>query len=343
MRVLQVDSGREWRGGQNQVRLLCRELGKRAGIEQVLVTKTGSELARRVSAAGITVQGTSWEIGLDPRAWWHLRRTIAAFQPDVIHVHDSHALTLTAMVTIGRTLVATRRVDFHVGRFGPWRRPDRIIAVSDAVKQILTRDGIAADGITVVPDGIDPEEIRRSATPALDIRSQLRIPATTPLAVNAAALVDHKDHRTLVRAAQYARALKPELHWIIAGDGPLRAALTSEIARLGLEDRVHLVGYVERIEALIAEASVFVMSSKTEGLGSVILNALALGRPVVATTAGGIPEILPPEVLVPVEAAEALAQKVVDVLDRPTPVSFPPGCSAGAMAQGVLAVYRALL
>ena len=345
MRVLQVDSGREWRGGQNQVWLLCRELGTDAGIAQVLVTKSGSELARRVGDDGVTVQGTTWEIGLDPRAWWQLRRTIAAFQPDVIHVHDSHALTLAATVALGRTLVATRRVDFHVGRFGAWHRPDRIIAVSEAVKQILTRDGIAADAITVVRDGIDPDEIRRAATPPLDIRSHLSIPAGAPLAVNAAALVDHKDQRTLVRAARYARALEPQLHWIIAGEGPLRASLTAEIARLELEDRVHLVGFVDRIEALIAEASVFVMSSKTEGLGSVILNALALGRPVVATAAGGIPELLPAEVLVPAGTADALAQKVVDALKHPAPapLPFPPRFTANAMAHGVLDVYRALL
>ncbi|HEV8510925.1 MAG TPA: glycosyltransferase [Gemmatimonadales bacterium] len=343
MRVLQVDSGREWRGGQNQVRLLCRELGRGPAIEQVLVTKTGSELARRAAADGTNVQGTAWEIGLDPRAWWHLRRTIAAFQPDIIHVHDSHALTLAATVALGRTLVATRRVDFHVGRFGAWRRPDRIIAVSDAVKQMLIGDGIAADAITVVPDGIDPEEIRRASTPALDIRSQLRISAKASLAVNAAALVDHKDQRTLVRAARYARELEPQLHWIIAGEGPMRASLTAEIARLELQGRVQLVGHVDRVEALIAEASVFVMSSKQEGLGSVILNALALDRPVVATAAGGIPEILPPEVLVPTGAAEALAQKVVDVLRHPTPLPFPPRFSAPAMAHGVLDVYRALL
>jgi glycosyltransferase involved in cell wall biosynthesis len=343
LRVLQVDSGREWRGGQHQVWLLCRELAKSSEIEQILVTKNGSELARRAGDDGVTVQGTTWEIGLDPRAWWHLRRTIAAFQPDVIHVHDSHALTLVATVSLGRTLVATRRVDFHVGRFGAWRRPDRIIAVSEAVKHILIRDGIAADAITVVPDGIDPEEIRRSATPALDIRSQLRIPGDAPLVVNAAALVDHKDQRTLVRAAQYARTLEPSLHWIIAGEGPLRSALSAEIARLELQDRVHLVGYVDRINALIAEASVFVMSSKTEGLGSVILNALALGRPVVATAAGGIPEILPAEVLVPPSTADALAQKVVDMLRNPTPLPFPPRFTSHAMAHGVLDVYRALL
>src|SRR3989475_13003903 len=224
MRVLQVASGREWRGGQQQVLLLCRELSRNTAVEQVLVTKQGGELARRAAAEGITVQGVAWEIGLDPRAWWHLRRAISAFQPDIIHVHDSHALTLAATVASGRSLVATRRVDFHVGRFGAWRRPDRIVAVSSAVKQILIRDGIAADAITVVPDGIDPDETRRAATPALDTRSRLRLSAKTPLAVHAAALVDHNDQRTLVRAAHYARPFEPDLHLIIPGAGSLRAA-----------------------------------------------------------------------------------------------------------------------
>jgi glycosyltransferase involved in cell wall biosynthesis len=342
LRVLQVDSGREWRGGQNQVRLLCRELGRETGVEQILVTKQDGELARRAAAEGTDVHGTAWEIGLDPRAWWHLRRTIAAFQPDIIHVHDSHALTLAATVALGRTLVATRRVDFHVGRFGAWRRPDRIIAVSEAVKQILIRDGITANAITVVRDGIDPEDVRHAATPPLDIRAQLRLSPKALIALNAAALVDHKDQRTLVRAARHARALEPQLHWVIAGEGPLRATLGAEITRLELRGRVHLVGWVDRIEALIAAADVFVMSSKLEGLGSVVLNALALGRPVVATRAGGLPEVVPPELLVPVGDAEALAQKVVDTLHHPPAVALPKLFSASTMARGVLDVYRAL-
>ena len=343
LRILQVDSGREWRGGQNQVRLLCRELSHAKGIEQVLVTRRTGELARRAAADGTTVHGTAWEMALDPRAWWQLRRTISAFRPDIIHAHDSHALTLAATLARRRTLIAARRVDFHVGRFGGWRRADRIIAVSDAAKQVLVADGIAGDKVTVVRDGIDPEEIRRASLPPLDIRARLGIPADAPLAVNAAALVDHKDHGTLIQAARHARALASDLHWIIAGEGPRRAALAAQIARLELQGHVHLVGWVDRIEALINEASVFVMSSKMEGLGSVILNALALGRPVVATAAGGIPEILPAEVLVPSGDADALAKKVVDVLKHPIPLPFPPGFSANAMARGVLAVYRALL
>ena len=106
---------------------------------------------------------------------------------------------------------------------------------------------------------------------------------------------------------------------------------------------MHLLGYVDRIDALIADASVFVLSSTTEGLGSVVLNALALGRPVVATAAGGIPEILPAEVLVPVGAAEAMAQRIVKMLEHPMPLPLPPRFAASAMAQGVLDVYRSLV
>jgi glycosyltransferase involved in cell wall biosynthesis len=343
MRILQVDSGRAWRGGQNQVWLLCRELSREAGIEQALVTKQGSELARRAASSGVSVLGTAWEIGLDPRAWWHLRRTIATFQPDVIHVHDSHALTLGATVAIGRKIVATRRVEFHIGRFGSWRRPDRIIAISEAVKNVLIADGIASDAVVVVHDGIDVDEVRKAGAVPLDIRGEAGIPASARLAISAAALTGEKDHRTLIRAAHYASARRPDLHWVIAGEGKLRESLASEIERLGLRDRVHLIGHVDRVDALIAAADVFVLSSKSEGLGSVVLNALALGRPVVATAAGGVPELLPPDLLVPVEDAEGLAQKVVDVLDHPTPPPFPAGFSARDMGQGVLDVYRALL
>jgi len=343
MRVLQVDSGRRWRGGQHQVWLLCRALGREHGIEQVLVTRQDSELARRAAAAGITVHGTAWDMGLDPRAWWQLRRTIASFRPDVIHVHDSHALTLAATIAIGRTVVATRRVEFHVGRFSAWRRADRIIAVSEAVKRVLVAAGIAPKAVAVVYDGIDVADVRRAALPPLEIRRQLSIPAPAPIVVNAAALTGEKDHRTLIRAAHYARAMRPDLHWIIAGDGELRDSLVADIDRLKLGDRVHLIGHVDRVDALIAAATVFVLSSKSEGLGSVLLDALALARPVVATAAGGIPEILPPEALVPVAAAEFLAQKVVNILANPVPPPLPARCSASAMAHGVLDVYRALL
>jgi glycosyltransferase involved in cell wall biosynthesis len=377
MRVLPVDSGREWRGGQNQVRLLCRELVADPQIDLRLATQRGSELERRAAASGITVRGLPWTIGLDPRAVWGLYRTMVRFQPDIVHAHDSHALTVASaaarlltrqrrfdegrfwnvlwwplsLVTapwdddeLRPRLVGTRRVDFHIRPRSAWRRLDRVIAISEAVKQILVRDGQNPRDVAVVPSGVDADEVRRDAARPLDIRRRLGLAPGTPLAANVAALVDHKDQRTLIRAAGTARALRPDLHWVIAGEGPLRGSLEAEIARLDLRDRVHLLGYIEEADALIREANVFVMSSKEEGLGSVILNALALEKPVVATAGGGIPEILPGDALVPVGDADRLAQRVVQVVAHPpAPNPLPARFTARAMAHGVLAVYRSLL
>lgn len=351
MRVLQVDSGREWRGGQNQVRLLARELARAPGLAQRLVTRRGGELARQAAAQGVAVAGASWTIAFDPRAWWRLVHEASAFRPDVIHAHDSHALQLALWARrwlrgAGRAprVIATRRVDFHVRPGGPWFHADRVIAVSKAVRAVLVADGLPASRITVVPDGVDPEEIRRAAAapPPLGVRRRLGLADGTPLALNVAALVDHKDQRTLVRAAQAARALRPDLHWAIAGEGRLRGALLREIRARNLADRVHLLGFIEEVDALIREADVFVMSSKEEGLGSVMLEALVLEKPVVATRGGGLPELVPAEWLVPVGDAEALARVVLRALDHPSPFPLPQKFTALAMAEGVLATYRAL-
>jgi glycosyltransferase involved in cell wall biosynthesis len=350
VRVLQVDAGREWRGGQNQVRLLSRELSRDSSVEVVLVTQRGSELARRAAAVGVTVQEIPWSIGLDPRAAWRLYLTGRVFRPDVVHVHDSHALSLTRVARWGdsplsrATLVGHRRVDFHIRPRSNWFRADRLIAVSAAVQRVLVADGVSPRDITVIHDGIDPDEVRSRAATPYGIRRRLGLAPGAPLAVNVAALVDHKDQCTLIRAAALARAQRPDLHWAIAGDGPLRPTLEREIAAANLGDRVHLLGYVPEADALIREADVFVMSSKEEGLGSVILHALVLEKPVVATAGGGIPEVVPAEFLVPVGDASALAAKVVDSLTHPaSPIPFPAQFTAKSMADATLALYRSLV
>src|SRR3989442_682421 len=263
LRVLQVDAGREWRGGQDQGRLPAPERARAGGgLEQLLVTQRGSELARRAGAAGVRVRAVPWGPSLDPRALWHLSRAVATFRPDVLHAHDSHALQLAHWArrlaganARGRAgapaLVATRRVDFHVRPGSVWLRADRVIAISEAVKGILVTDGVPAARITVVWSGIDADEVRQAAARPLDIRARLGLASRTPLAVNVAALVDHKDHRTLLGAARAARDARPDLHWAIAGEGELRRGLTAEIARLGLADRVHLLGHIADADALI--------------------------------------------------------------------------------------------
>ncbi len=350
MRVLHVDSGREYRGGQDQVRLLARELAGAPEVEQRLVTRRDSELARRAGAEGVAVRGVPWGPGLDPRAWGRLVIESLAWPPDLIHAHNSHAVTLAVWARrflryagTAPRIVATRRVVFPLRVGSALRHADAVIAVSQAVKAGLVTAGIVAGEIAVVPDGVDPAAVRAAAATPLGIRARLALADATPLVANIAALEPSKDQATLVRAAHAARALCPGLHWVIAGTGPGRALIEHEIRRLDMADRVHLLGYVEQADALIRESDVLVMSSKQEGLGSVVLHALALARPVVATAGGGLPEIVPAEWLVPVGDHEALARKVVQALEHPVPVPLPPQCTAAAMAAAVLALYRSLV
>jgi glycosyltransferase involved in cell wall biosynthesis len=120
----------------------------------------------------------------------------------------------------------------------------------------------------------------------------LGLPATARVAANVAALVPHKDHTTLLRSAERLKHRHPDLHWVVAGEGELRARLEAQVIELGLNGVVHLIGHNPSPERLIADADVFVMSSQQEGLGTSVLEAMALGIPVASTTAGGLPEML---------------------------------------------------
>jgi glycosyltransferase involved in cell wall biosynthesis len=315
--IVHVASGREWRGGQRQVWLLSRELA-RLGVEQVVVTGHGSELARRSAESGVRVRTAGWRAGLDPRVLWPILSEVRK-RPSILHAHDAHALTLAGVCStlIDTPLVVTRRVDFPLQRPGYWVRADRVIAISQAVADVLVASGVAEKRIQVIHSGIPLET-------ALDmgrfgIRQHLALSSDTRIATNVAALVRHKDHETLLGAAKHLQASRPDLHWVIAGEGELRPTLEGLIEGLGLAGRVHLLGHVEEPSRLIADSDLFVMSSREEGLGTSVLDAMALGIPVASTAAGGLPEMLRngAGLMTPPEDPAALAGSVARILEDP--------------------------
>jgi glycosyltransferase involved in cell wall biosynthesis len=168
--------------------------------------------------------------------------------------------------------------------------------------------------------------------------------------VNVAALVPHKDHATLLGSAALLRERFPRLHWVIAGDGPLHGELERLREQLGLRDCVHLLGHVPEPLGLVADANVFVMSSREEGLGTSVLDAMALGIPVASTTAGGLPEMLGTGagILVPPNQPAALADAVARLLADPElrtqvrdrALTVVQRFSAQRMAAEVGTVYR---
>jgi L-malate glycosyltransferase len=349
LRIVHAASGREWRGGERQVWLLARELAHGGDLDQVVVTARGSELARRVRADGIQVREARWRAGLDPRA---VPALVRALQPgaSLLHAHDAHAVTLGGVAArlTRRPYVATRRVDFRLRRPGFWAGADRVIAISHAVADVLRADGISPARITLVHSGIDLGELRRTAR--LGVRQALRLAPRARLAANVAALVGHKDHATLVRAASLLVERCPDLHWVVAGEGPLRGSLERLRADLGLDGRVHFLGHLAEPTGLIADADVFVMSSREEGLGTSVLDAMGLGIPVASTSAGGLPEMLQDGagLLVtpgrPDELAAAVARLIEDsALAQATAARAAATVerfTAGRMAEAVRQVYR---
>lgn len=352
--IVHVASGREWRGGQNQVYLLTRELARaRDPVRQVVVTGAGTMLARKLADAGVPVRGVGWRAGLSVTALAGAVRECAG-GPSLLHAHDAHALTIAGVAGLltGTPFVVTRRVVFPLGRRGFWPRAERIIAVSQAVRDALLADGLPPQKIPVVHSGIDLEAVR-SANPA-GIRARLGLPEDAPLVVSLGALDRDKDPEALLAAAAALAGRSPELYWAIAGDGPLRSRLEAAIARENLGTRVALVGRLDHEDALrlIASARVYVTATRAEGLGTTVLEAMALGVPIVATRVGGIPEMLGDGagVLIPPGDPAELAAAVEELLMNSELRARSVGRAADrvehftarAMAEGVLAVYRTM-
>ncbi len=313
-RIVHLASGREWRGGQRQVLLLAREL-RRLGLDQLVITTAGSRLTAELAEAGVPTRPVGWRTGLSPHALWAAVAE-ARRLPSILHAHDAHALTLAGLASLvtRAPFVVTRRVDFPLRRQGLWTKAAAVMAISEAVRRILIGDGIDAARISVVHSGIDLD--RAADVRPGGIRTELGLPEAGPLAVCVAALVGHKDHSTLLRAAARLRDRLPDLHYALAGEGDLRTELESLARDLGVAPVIHFLGHVIEPRRLIAAGTVFVLSSSEEGLGTSVLDALALGIPVVATGAGGIPEMLEggAGILVAPKDSAGLAEGIAQVI-----------------------------
>ncbi|MHB1222956.1 MAG: glycosyltransferase family 4 protein [Gemmatimonadaceae bacterium] len=323
LRILHLDTERGWRGGERQLLWLAEEL-RRQGHLCYVAARSGELLADRSRRRGMPTVSCNPAGEADLIAAMRLRRMLRLLDVEVIHAHTAHALALAVLATMGRPIpvVAARRVDFPLRRNAATRwkyaHAAAVVAVSGAVRDVLVRGGLPARRVTVVHDGVDLEREIVAASP--EALSALGVPPGAPLAVQVAQMVGHKDPVTFVRAVAAARQVVPGLHALLVGEGDERPAVERTIAELGLGGTVHLTGYRTDADSLLAAADVAVLSSREEGMGSVLLDALMLGRPAVATRAGGIPEVLEDGVsglLAPVGDAAALGAAIARVLTEP--------------------------
>ena len=195
----------------------------------------------------------------------------------------------------------------------------RIASVSHDLKRHMVAEGLPEDRIEVVHNGIElgPEPARHAAA---DLRRRLELPGDA-LVVGTVARLDPVKHlQTLVEAAAQLAHRGRQVHVLVIGDGPERDSLERETRTRGLEHAVHFLGHRDDARAWLPGMDVYVNSSISEGISLTILEAMAAGVPVVATSVGGTPEVVTEQVgrLVPARDPSALAAALDTLANHPS-------------------------
>ena len=299
MRILHLSTPTGWRGGEQQVAHLINGLSGEVE-KQFLMTPYQSELKKRMEYTVTCIcYQRKGSINFSPARL--IKKTCEEHKIDIIHAHDSHAHTaafLAAVLFGNKTdIVLSRRVDFKISGnlFSNWKynhpKIKSIIAVSEAIKNILLPVIREKEKIKVVYDGIDLSRYDVTVNKQ-ELKAQCNLPSDKRLIGNLSALADHKDYPTFIRTANELLKRHSNIHFVVAGDGPLREEIINSVKAMELEQHITFLGFRKDVPPILKSLDVFLMTSKTEGLGSVLLEAFACGIPVVSTNAGGIPEIV---------------------------------------------------
>ncbi|MFQ5830307.1 MAG: glycosyltransferase family 4 protein [Candidatus Methylomirabilia bacterium] len=250
-----------------------------------------------------------------------LHRLVKGSGSTLLHANGSRAMLYAGLT--GR--LARRPVIWHARVADPDHLLDRLLASlahavivnSNAVRRRFS--WAPADKVHCIYNGVDLAPFSpRPSSPGL--RASLGLPQGVRVAGSIGRFVAYKGYHHLLEAAAMVREKFPDLHWVLVGEGKLRGDLERQCRRFGLERTVRLTGWQERIPEHLALFDLFVLPSLGEHFGRVILEAMAMEKAVVATDAGGVPEIVldgETGILVPPADPAAMAAAVISLIEDP--------------------------
>jgi glycosyltransferase involved in cell wall biosynthesis len=328
MRLLLVADSLNVGGAERHVVSLASALVRR-GHSVTLACSVEGALASLAEQAGVLVQPLLRHLAkrrFSPTFVWKLARFLRQSQFDLVHAHmyASALASASALLGTAKPLVITEHSQAswrsrYARRCSQWsyQRATHIIAVSKEIRRrLIEQDGVPHERVSVIMNTLPP-------MPERHIRTQPDLPATLengPLVGVVARLQAEKGVEYFLEAAATILQYVPHVHFLVIGDGPLLRELQAYAGLLGVQERVHFLGFRMDAQALIGLLDVLVVPSLSEGTPLVTLEAMAAGVPVVASAVGGIPEQIRHHcegLLVPSGDAAALADTVLHLLQDP--------------------------
>jgi glycosyltransferase involved in cell wall biosynthesis len=282
-------------GGQE--RRILREL---EGLDPrrfrgLLLCQPGARLGQVTEERGIPTLRLKLRSAYDPLAFVQIIRLLRRERVDILHAHSSRDAWLfgAAGKLLRIPVFRTRHLLTRIGgRYVYTHLTDTIITVSEGVRRYLISRGISGEKIIAVPTGINLKRFDPARTDLADMRAHFGIPRDAFVIGIIAVLRNAKGHRFLLRAVKQLVPEFPRIKLLIAGTGPQEQNIRNLIRELGLENQVMMLGHQDDIPSLLKALDAFVLPAQEEALGTALIEATAMGVPVIATRVGGIPEVL---------------------------------------------------
>jgi glycosyltransferase involved in cell wall biosynthesis len=256
----------------------------------------------------------------DVSAFVALRRLLRRRGASLVHTHSSIDSWLGGLAakSLGRPVVRSRHVTIPIRRGLVYRLADRIVASGAEAARHVRDAGVPAERVLAISAGIDLEQFHPGVS-GQRVRDELQL--TGPLVGLVANLRGSKGHRYFLDAAREVLGAMPDARFLIVGGGVGFDDIARRVREMGLEREVLMLGFRRDVPDILAALDVLALPSiKSEATSQVILQALAVGTPVVATTVGGSPEVIRDGVtgrLVPPADGSALARAILDLLRDP--------------------------
>jgi len=308
-------------GGQE--RRILREL---EGLDPkrfrgLLACQPGSRLGAVTEERKIPTIRLRMRSAYDPVAFARILRLLRRERVDIVHAHSSRDAWLAGAAgkMLGIPVFRTRHLLTRIG--GPFvytRLTDRVLTVSEGVRRYLISAGVPASRIIAVPTGIDLGRFDPARADLVDMRARFHVPREAFVIGIIAVLRKAKGHRFLLQALKILAPEFPRMKLLIAGTGPQERNIRTLIKELDLEEQVQMLGHVDDIPSLLKALDAFVLPAQEEALGTALVEATAMGVPVIATKIGGIPEVLGEAgLLFPSEDVDALVAQLRTLMRSP--------------------------